>query len=59
LAADEKLTEAYSIPPQKFISQFKNISPDITSAFFFKKNGEIDASNKATTADQIKKLIAG
>jgi hypothetical protein len=37
--------------------EFKNISPEITSAFIFEKNGEIIADNQASTEDQDKKLI--
>ena len=51
------MTEAYTAPLQKVIGEFKNISPDIVSAFVFKKNGDINASNEASSEDQIKKLI--
>ncbi len=51
------MTEAYTVPLQKVIGEFKNISPDIVSAFVFRKNGDINASNEASSEDQIKKLI--
>ncbi|MGD0070040.1 MAG: hypothetical protein ABSB71_00565 [Candidatus Bathyarchaeia archaeon] len=52
------MTEAYSTALQTIIDEFKNISPEITNTFIFKKNDEIVASNETTTEDQIKKLIA-
>ena len=52
------MTEAYSTALQNIINEFKNISPEITNTFIFKKNREILASNETTTEDQIKKLIA-
>jgi predicted regulator of Ras-like GTPase activity (Roadblock/LC7/MglB family) len=52
------VTKAYSTALQTIIDEFKNISPEITNTFIFKKNGEIVASNETTTEDQIKKLIA-
>ena len=53
------MTEAYSTALQTIIDEFKNITPEITNSFIFKKNGEIIAGNEATTECQIKKLIAG
>jgi hypothetical protein len=52
------VTEAYSTALQTIIDEFKNISPEITNTFIFKKNGEIVANNETTTENQIKKLIA-
>lgn len=52
------MTEAYSTALQTIIDEFKNISPEITNTFIFKKNGEVIASNEATSEEQIKKLIA-
>jgi predicted regulator of Ras-like GTPase activity (Roadblock/LC7/MglB family) len=46
------VTEASSITLQTIIDEFKNISPELTSAFIFKKDGEILASNEAITEDQ-------
>jgi predicted regulator of Ras-like GTPase activity (Roadblock/LC7/MglB family) len=51
------VTEAYATALQNIINEFKNISPEITNAFIFKKNGEFLASNETTT-EEIKKLIA-
>ena len=51
------MTETYCSQLQTVIGEFKNISPEITSAFVFKKNGEINASNEAATQDQIKKMV--
>jgi hypothetical protein len=52
------VTEAYSTALQNIINEFKNISPEITNTFIFKKNREILAISETTTEDQIKKLIA-
>jgi len=52
------VTEAYSTALQTIINEFKNITPEITNTFIFKKNGEIVASTETTNADQNKKLIA-
>jgi hypothetical protein len=51
------VTEAYSPALQTMINEFKNISPEMTNTFIFKKNGEILATNENTSEDQIKKLI--
>jgi len=50
------VTEASSTALQTIIGEFKNISPDLTSAFVFKKDGEILASTETITEDQAKKL---
>jgi hypothetical protein len=50
------VTEASSTALQTIIGEFKNISPELTSAFVFKKDGEILASTDAITEDQAKKL---
>jgi predicted regulator of Ras-like GTPase activity (Roadblock/LC7/MglB family) len=52
------VTEASSTALQTIIDEFKNISPELTSAFIFKKDGEILASTEAITEDQAKKLGA-
>jgi predicted regulator of Ras-like GTPase activity (Roadblock/LC7/MglB family) len=52
------VTEAYSTALQTIINEFKNISPEITNTFIFKKDGEIVASTETTSEDQNKKLIA-
>ena len=52
------MTEAYSTPLQTIISEFKNISPEITNTFIFKKNGEILAATQSADEAQNKKLIA-
>ena len=52
------MTENYSVALQTIINEFKNITPEITNTFIFKKNGEIIASTETTTEDQNKKLIA-
>ncbi len=52
------MTEAYSTVLQTIINEFKNITPEITNTFIFKKNGEIVASTETTNADQNKKLVA-
>jgi predicted regulator of Ras-like GTPase activity (Roadblock/LC7/MglB family) len=54
----QKVTETYSTALQTIINEFKNISPEITNTFIFKKDGEIVASTETTTKDQIKKLIS-
>jgi hypothetical protein len=51
------VTEAYSNPLQRFIDEFKNISPEITNALIFKSDGQILANTQATTQDQTKKVI--
>jgi len=52
------VTEASSTPLQTIIGEFKNISPELTSAFIFKKDGEILASTEAITEEQAKRLGA-
>jgi hypothetical protein len=52
------VTEASSTALQTIIGEFKNISSELTSAFIFKKDGEILASTEAITEDQAKKLGA-
>jgi predicted regulator of Ras-like GTPase activity (Roadblock/LC7/MglB family) len=51
------VTEAYSNALQTIINEFKNIIPEITNTFIFKKNGEIIASTETAAEDQNKKLI--
>ena len=50
------MTEASSTALQTIIGEFKNISPELTSAFIFKKDGEILASTEAITEEQAKRL---
>jgi predicted regulator of Ras-like GTPase activity (Roadblock/LC7/MglB family) len=52
------VTEAYSTALQTIINEFKNVSPEITNTFIFKKDGEIVASTETTSEDQIKELIS-
>jgi hypothetical protein len=52
------VTQADSTALQTIINEFQNVSPEITSSFMFKKNGDIVAHNEASTEEQIKKLIA-
>jgi hypothetical protein len=52
------VTEASSTPLQTIIGEFKNISPELTSAFIFKEDGEVLASTEAITEDQARKLGA-
>src|SRR4030042_1541654 len=47
--------EADSTALQNIINEFKNISPEITNTFIFKRNREILAISETTTEDQIKK----
>jgi hypothetical protein len=51
------VTEAYATALQTIITEFKSISPEITNAFIFKKDGEILAVNETTIEDQTKNLI--
>jgi len=50
------VTEACSTALQTIISEFRNISPEIASAFVFKKDGEVLASTETVTEDQAKKV---
>jgi len=50
------VTEAKTSPLQTIIGEFKNINPEITSAFIFKKEGEILAFDENTTEEQTKNL---
>ena len=52
------MTEDYSTSLQTIINEFKNITPEITNTFIFKKNGEIVASTETTTDAQNKKLVS-
>ena len=52
------MTETYSTALQTIINEFKNVSPEITNTFIFKKDGEIVASTETTSEDQNKKLIS-
>jgi len=51
------VTETYSTALQAIIGEFQNVSPEITSSFMFKKNGDLVARNEATGEEQVKKLI--
>jgi hypothetical protein len=51
------VTEASSTALKTIIGEFKNISPELTRAFIFKKDGEILASTEAIAEDQTKKLV--
>jgi len=51
------VTEAQTSPLQTIIGEFKNINPEITNAFIFKKDSEILALNENTTDEQTKNLI--
>ena len=52
------MTEDYTTALQTIINEFKNVSPEITGTFIFKKDGEIVASTETTTDEQIKKLVS-
>jgi predicted regulator of Ras-like GTPase activity (Roadblock/LC7/MglB family) len=52
------VTEAYSTALQITINEFKNITPEITNTFIFKKNGEIIASTETNSEDQNRKIVA-
>ena len=55
----QKVNEEPSITLQTVISQFRDISPEITRAFVFKKDGEILASIEDDVGeDQAKKIAA-
>ena len=51
------MAEASSAVLQTIIGEFKNLSPELTGAFIFKKDGEILASTEAIVEDQVKKLV--
>lgn len=51
------MTEIYFSALQNIISEFKNISPEISNTFIFKKTGEIIADDLTTTQESIKNLI--
>jgi hypothetical protein len=48
------VTEAQTSPLQTIIGEFKNISPEITNVFIFKKDREILAFTENTTEEQTK-----
>ncbi len=50
-------SEAYSNVLQTIIDEFRNISPETTTALIFKNNGQTIASTKATEEEQTKQLI--
>jgi len=52
------VTEAESFALQTIISEFRNISPEITNAFLFKKNGEVIARIEPTALDLTAGLIS-
>ena len=52
------MTEDYSTALQTIINEFKNVSPEITGTFIFKKDGEIVASTETNTDEQIRKLVS-
>jgi hypothetical protein len=52
------MTEIHSNSLQTIISEFRNISPEITNAFIFEENGEIVASDGVTIDEQSKNLVA-
>ena len=52
------MAEIHSNSLQTIISEFKNISPEITNAFIFEENGEIVASDGVTIDEQSKNLVA-
>ena len=52
------MTEETSITLQTVISEFKNISPEVTKAFIFKKDGEILASIEGNVEEEHAKKIA-
>ncbi len=51
------MTESNSFTLQSIINEFKNISPEISSAFMFKKNGKIIANDNTTTEESMNNLI--
>ena len=53
-----EVTEETSITLQTVISEFKNISPEVTKAFVFKKNGEVLASIEGNVEEEHAKKIA-
>lgn len=52
------MTEASSVALQAVIGEFKNISPELSRAYVFKKDGEVLASNEAAIAEERAKRIA-
>jgi hypothetical protein len=48
------VTEAYTSPLQTLLGEFKNINPEITNVFIFKKAGEVLAHNENTSEEQTK-----
>jgi hypothetical protein len=53
------VTEASSTALQAVIGEFKNISPELTRAFVFKKDGEILASDEdVITEERARKIVA-
>jgi hypothetical protein len=51
------LSQAYSSALQSIIGEFKNISPEISSAFIFEKNGELFAVDDNAVLPQTECLI--
>jgi hypothetical protein len=53
------VTQATSTPLQTVLGEFKNISPELTKAYLFEKDGETLAANEESiTQDKAKKLVA-
>jgi hypothetical protein len=51
------VTQANDSALQIIVDEFKNLSPEITFSFIFKKNGEIAACTQPTAQEQSNKLI--
>ena len=51
------MTDTDSIALQTIIDEFRNISPEITDAFMFKADGEIEACIESKAMDRVKKSI--
>ena len=52
------MTQDYSAELKTVIDEFKNVSPEVTSALIFKMDGGIVVSSEAVTKKQTKTLIA-
>ena len=53
------MTQASSTPLQTVLGEFKNISPELTKAYIFEKDGETLAANEESIdQDKAKKLVA-
>ena len=51
------MTQTNDSALQTIVAEFKNLSPEITFSFVFKKNGEIAACTQPTAQEQSSKLI--